>query len=179
MEVVQDQQGVETAAALLALMKARAAQAAHNDFASYVKMMAPLIVPDFKWGRHIDIICRELQRCVDQGGQRIMVFLPPRSSKSLISSRLFPSWYMGRNPAHEILTISHNEQLSSDFGRSVRDLVATAEFEEVFDGVRLRKDAKAAGKWKTNKGGSYFSAGVQVSDCRSWCPCSNHRRCHV
>jgi hypothetical protein len=72
---------------LLALMKARAAQAAHNDFASYVKMMAPLIVPDFKWGRHIDIICRELQRCVDQGGQRIMVFLPPRSSKSLISSR--------------------------------------------------------------------------------------------
>ena len=145
---------------LLALMKARASQAAHNDFASYVKMMAPLIVPDFKWGRHIDIICRELQRCVDQGGQRIMVFLPPRSSKSLISSRLFPSWYMGRNPAHEILTISHNEQLSSDFGRSVRDLVATAEFEEVFDGVRLRKDAKAAGKWKTNKGGSYFSAGV-------------------
>jgi hypothetical protein len=146
---------------LLALMKARASQAAHNDFASYVKMMAPLIVPDFKWGRHIDIICRELQRCVDQGGQRIMVFLPPRSSKSLISSRLFPSWYMGRNPAHEILTISHNEQLSSDFGRSVRDLVATAEFEEVFDGVRLRKDAKAAGKWKTNKGGSYFSAGVK------------------
>ena len=34
---------------LLALMKARAARAAHDDFASYVKMMAPLIVPDFKW----------------------------------------------------------------------------------------------------------------------------------
>ena len=145
---------------LLSLMKARASQSAHNDFASYVKMMAPLIVPDFKWGRHIDVMCRELQRCVDQGGQRLMIFLPPRSSKSLISSRLFPSWYMGRNPVHEILTISHNEQLSSDFGRSVRDLVATEEFEEVFEGVRLRKDAKAAGKWKTNKGGSYFSAGV-------------------
>ena len=144
----------------LQLLKARAVQASHDDFASYVRLMAPLIVPDFRWGRHIDIMCRELQRCVDHGGQRLMIFLPPRSSKSLISSRLFPSWYMGRNPVHEILTISHNEQLSSDFGRSVRDLVATAEFGEVFEGVRLRKDAKAAGKWKTNKGGSYFSAGV-------------------
>ena len=145
---------------LLTLMKQRAIQSAQMDFASYVRLMAPMIVSDFRWGRHIDIICRELQRCVDEGGQRLMIFLPPRSSKSLISSRLFPSWYMGRQPAHEILTISHNEQLSSDFGRSVRDLVANPVFEEVFEGVRLRKDAKAAGKWKTNKGGSYFAAGV-------------------
>ena len=144
----------------LALLHARAMLSARDDFAAYVRLMAPSIVPDFKWGRHIDIICRELQRCMDEGGQRIMIFLPPRSSKSLISSRLFPSWYMGRQPAHEILTISHNEQLSSDFGRSVRDLVAHPVFEEVFEGVRLRKDAKAAGKWKTNKGGSYFAAGV-------------------
>ena len=90
-----------------------------------------------------------------------MVFLPPRSSKSVICSKLFPAWYIGRNPEHEILTVSHSDQLSSDFGRSVRDIVNTEDFQDVFKGVSLRSDVRAAGKWKTNKGGQYYAAGVR------------------
>ena len=89
-----------------------------------------------------------------------MVFLPPRSSKSVICSKLFPAWYIGRNPEHEILTVSHSDQLSSDFGRSVRDVVSTEEFQKIFRGVQLRSDVRAAGKWKTNQGGEYKAEGV-------------------
>jgi predicted phage terminase large subunit-like protein len=90
-----------------------------------------------------------------------MVFLPPRSSKSVICSKLFPAWYIGRNPKHEILTVSHSDQLSSDFGRSVRDVVNTEEFQKIFTGVALRSDVRAAGKWKTNQNGTYYAAGVR------------------
>ena len=72
-----------------------------------------------------------------------MVFLPPRSSKSVLCSKLFPAWYIGRHPEHEILTVSHSDQLSSDFGRSVRDVVSTEEFQKIFRGVQLLRAERA------------------------------------
>jgi predicted phage terminase large subunit-like protein len=112
-------------------------------------------------GRHIEVISNKLQDLEKGKLKRLMVFLPPRSSKSVICSKLFPAWYIGRNPKHEILTVSHSDQLSSDFGRSVRDVVNTEEFQKIFTGVALRSDVRAAGKWKTNQNGTYYAAGVR------------------
>ena len=57
--------------------------------------------------------------------------------------------------------MSHSDQLASDFGRSVRDLVNFDLFNTVFPDVTLRSDVRAAGKWKTNQGGTYYAAGVR------------------
>ena len=57
--------------------------------------------------------------------------------------------------------MSHSDQLASDFGRSVRDLVNYDLFNTVFPQVELRSDVRAAGKWKTNQGGTYYAAGVR------------------
>ncbi len=131
------------------------------DFLTFVRLMAPSLVSDFKMGRHIEIISNKLKELEEGKTKRLMVFLPPRSSKSVICSKLFPAWYIGRNPEHEILTVSHSDQLSSDFGRSVRDIVNTEEFQKIFSGVKLRSDVRAAGKWKTNHNGTYYAAGVR------------------
>ena len=131
------------------------------DFLTFVRLMAPSLVSDFRMGRHIELISNKLKQLEEGEIKRLMVFLPPRSSKSVICSKLFPSWYIGRNPSHEILTVSHSAQLSSDFGRSVRDIVNTEDFSSIFRGVSLRSDVRAAGKWKTNQGGTYYAAGVR------------------
>lgn len=134
---------------------------AKMDFLTFVRKEAPKVVPEFKMGRHIQVLCYKLQQVVDGECKRLMVFLPPRSSKSVICSKLFPAWYIGRNPSHEIMSVSHSDQLASDFGRSVRDLVNSDDFDRMFKGVKLRADVKAAGKWKTNRSGSYYAAGVK------------------
>ena len=131
------------------------------DFITFVRKIAPILVSDWKMGRHIEVISDKLKQLESGEIKRLMVFLPPRSSKSVICSKLFPAWYIGRNPEHEILTVSHSDQLSSDFGRSVRDVVDSEEFQDIFKGVKLRTDVRAAGKWKTNQGGSYYAAGVK------------------
>ena len=115
------------------------------DFLTFVRLMAPSLVSDFRMGRHIELISNKLKQLEEGEIKRLMVFLPPRSSKSVICSKLFPSWYIGRNPSHEILTVSHSDQLSSDFGRSVRDIVNTEDFSSIFRGVQLRSDVRAAG----------------------------------
>ena len=132
-----------------------------HDFLKFVGLVAPTLISDWKMGRHIEVISEKLKQLEAGEIKRLMVFLPPRSSKSVICSKLFPAWYIGRNPEHEILTVSHSDQLSSDFGRSVRDIVSTEQFQDIFKGVSLRSDVRAAGKWKTNKGGQYYAAGVR------------------
>ena len=133
-----------------------------QDFMTFVRMMAPLLIADFHMGRHIELICDKLQQVDDGTCRRLMVFLPPRSSKSVICSKLFPAWYMGRHPNHEILSVSHSDQLSSDFGRAVRDLVGNEMFQTIFPQVKLRSDVRSAGKWQTNHNGVYVAAGVKT-----------------
>ena len=132
-----------------------------DSFLHFIAMFAPTLVPDWIMGKHIHLIADRLQKVESGEIKRLMVFLPPRSSKSVICSKLFPAWYVGRHPQHEILTVSHSDQLASDFGRSVRDLVNFDLFNTVFPDVALRSDVRAAGKWKTNQGGTYYAAGVR------------------
>jgi predicted phage terminase large subunit-like protein len=132
-----------------------------GDFLVFVKLIAPTLISDFRIGRHIELLARKLQ-LVEQGKiKRLMVFLPPRSTKSVICSKLFPAWYMGRHPNHEILSISHSDQLAADFGRSVRDIVNNDLYKAMFPGTTLRSDVRAAGKWQTNQNGVYIAAGVR------------------
>jgi len=146
---------------LKGLLSQKINQESNTDFLTFVRLVAPTLVPEFKMGNHIKIISDNLKDMEEGKIKRLMVFLPPRSSKSVICSKLFPAWYIGRNPNHEILTVSHSDQLSSDFGRSVRDIVNTEEFQKIFSGVSLRSDVRAAGKWKTTQGGTYYAAGVR------------------
>jgi len=147
--------------ALRNALKPRVDLAAQECFLSFVRKEAPKMIPEFVMGRHIELLCDKLQAVVEGECKRLMVFLPPRSTKSVICSMLFPAWYMGHNPAHEIMALSHSDQLASDFGRSVRDIVNDEDFQEMFNGVQLRADVKAAGKWMTSKGGKYYAAGVR------------------
>jgi hypothetical protein len=140
-----------------------------TDLITFVRKTAPTLVTDFHMGRHIELLCDRLQKVADGEIKRLMVFLPPRSSKSLITSKIFPAWYIGREPNHEIMSVSHSDQLASDFGRSVRDIVNTEDFQKTFKGVQLRSDVKAAGKWKTNHQWLILCCWCQVTDCWSWC----------
>ena len=136
---------IESYIQLEGLLSQQVNQQCNTDFLSFVRLVAPSLVSGFKMGRHIEVISDKLQQVESGEIKRLMVFLPPRSSKSVVCSKLFPAWYIGRNPEHELLTISHSDQLASDFGRSVRDIVNTEEFSKVFRGVALRSDVRAAG----------------------------------
>ena len=160
-ETIETPSQFEALLNLQSLVSHKVQQDSKGDFLTFVRQMAPTLVSDFKMGKHIEVLSDKLRQLESGEIKRLMVFLPPRSSKSVICSKLFPAWYIGRNPEHEILTVSHSDQLSSDFGRSVRDLVNAEEFQNVFKGVSLRSDVRAAGKWKTNKGGQYYAAGVR------------------
>lgn len=85
--------------------------------------------------------------------------MPPRHGKSELASKRFPAWYLGRNPDKQIITASYNSDLAGDFGREVRNIIRSDEYQNLFD-VSLAEDSKAKDKWHTQQNGVYVSAGV-------------------
>jgi predicted phage terminase large subunit-like protein len=89
---------------------------------------------------------------------RLIVLMPPGSAKSTYVSVLFPAWYLSRHPRAAIIMACHTDSLASHFGRRTRALVQ--EYSEVLN-YRLSAEERAANRWRTNRGGEYFAAGVR------------------
>jgi len=91
--------------------------------------------------------------------KRLMICMPPRHGKSELASRRFPAWYLGQKPQGQIIAASYNSDLANDFGREVRNIVASPEYGKLFK-AQLAQDSKAANRWHTDDGGMYVAAGV-------------------
>lgn len=95
---------------------------------------------------------------------RLMIFMPPRTSKSTITSIYFPAWCLGRHPLWQWIGISHGEELARKFGREVRDLVSSDMFEAVFPTITVSRTNSAADDWVVQRNGrnvgSYKAAGT-------------------
>jgi len=109
---------------------------------------------------HHRLIAEKLEAVERDEIDRLMIFMPPRHGKSELASRRFPARYLGIHPKRQIIAASYNSDLATDFGRDVRNIVASPEYPEVFSGVGLRPDSKAADRMNTNHGGVYIAAGV-------------------
>lgn len=118
-----------------------------------------LTKPEYAASSHHSHICDALE-AVERGDiDRLMIFMPPRHGKSELTTRRFPAWAVGRKPTRQIITGTYAQDLATDFGRDVRNIIATEEFQAVFPGVRLRQDSKSANRWHTNHSGSYAAVG--------------------
>ena len=127
-----------------------------EDFMSFVKAAWP----EFINGRHHKIMAEKFNQIASGKLKRLIVNMPPRHTKSEFGSYLLPAWLMGKNPKLKIMQTTHTAELAFRFGRKVRNLMNTKEYEKIFKGVELRADSQAAGRWETSKGGEYFAAGV-------------------
>ena len=127
-----------------------------EDFLSFVKSMWP----DFISGRHHEIVSEKLEKIATGELKRLIVNMPPRHTKSEFASFLFPAWMIGKNPAMKIIQATHTTELAVNFGRKVKNLLETEEYQEIFDDCQLSADSKASGRWDTKRGGMYYAVGV-------------------
>lgn len=149
MNSLQPSLQILAASELLARRKARESLVA---FSAYTN---PSYVP----AEHHNLIAEKLE-AVERGEiKRLMITMPPRHGKSELASRRFPAWYLGRNPNKQIIAASYNSDLSTDFGREVRNIVGSDEYQCLFD-VKLAADSQAANRWHTDDKGMYVAAGV-------------------
>lgn len=138
---------------LAELKKRNASQAGYLEF---VKRVWPAFIE----GTHHGLMAEAFEKVIQGNLRRLIINMPPRHTKSEFASYLLPAWFLGNNPTGKVIQTAHTAELAVGFGRKVRNLVSSDEYQEVFPGVDLQIDSKAAGRWNTNQGGEYFAIGV-------------------
>lgn len=141
---------------------------ARTNFYTFVKLMAPVVLPEeFVDGRHIELICAELQDVAEsvadrtRAPRRLQIMLPPGSMKSKIASNLFPAWCLGGHPNWCFLAIGSDFEFSVDnFGRPTKDLIDSQRYRSIFPGTHLKKDVQSAGRWDTTRKGRFVARGA-------------------
>jgi len=116
--------------------------------------------PRYRVGAHHRRIAAKLE-AVERGEiKRLMILMPPRHGKSMLTSEFFPAWYMGRNPENYIIAATYAQEFADDIGRKVRNQLTDPDFRAIFPGVMARSDSTSAKRFHTTSGGSYFAVGV-------------------
>lgn len=134
----------------------------------HFKHFPPYIYEGYQTGWHIELLCDALER-VSRGEIRfLLVEEPPRHSKSLHVSQLFPAYVVGVDPDTPVIVASYSGDLATDHGRETRNIIDGDRYKNVFS-TRLAPDSAAKGKWNTvveedgrlkNRKGAYNAAGV-------------------
>ena len=121
---------------------------------------AALQWPDYIISAHHQIIAEHLQALEKREIRRLLITTPPRHGKTMLAVEFFGSWYLGRNPSHQVIFSTYSTEKAEDHGLKVKQLMMNENFNVVFPNCVLSQDSKAKSKLATTLGGHFFSVGV-------------------
>lgn len=133
--------------------KQRRREAAGNDTPLTFREFIARVNPRYQFYRHCEELIAVLQRVADDELRRVMVFEPPRHSKSETVTRLFSAYYLYRHPDRWCAIASYGADLAYTLSRAAR------EYYERGGGV-LHRASRAVKHWQTRERGGLWAAGV-------------------
>lgn len=128
-------------------------------------------MPEFEESWHHLVMFDRLDRFVAGELKRLMIFLPPRHTKSELVSRRLPAYVLGRDPNAQIIAASYGSDLARRMNRDVQRIMDDDAYRRIFPNTRLfgaNIRTVAQGTWLRNSnifeiceyGGIYRGAGV-------------------
>lgn len=139
---------------------------ARDDFLVFCHTVYPGVFKEGPHHRHMKPLLHDMAQAWpehDPGpphAYRLTVSMAPRFGKSETIAFLYVAWYFGHNPGHQVMMVTHTEDLSSGFGRKVRDMLDSPIYQSIFPDTKVSKDKSASGNWNTTAGGVYLALGV-------------------
>jgi hypothetical protein len=119
-----------------------------KTLAGFVREAWHVLEPEAKYvpNWHIDAICAHLEAVTDGRINRLLINVPPGSSKSLIVSVMWPAWEWGPCGRRSLryLATAFNEGPVKRDTRKCRDLIASEWYQRLWPEVRLTRTAETS-----------------------------------
>lgn len=113
----------------------------------------PCVMPTWTWTWSHQLLIYEKLRAMTVGDlKRLMIFMPPRHSKSETVTVHYAAWRMVREPSINVIIACYNQRLANRFSRKIR--------RAALNNIALSKDRNAVDEWETAAGGTLCSVGV-------------------
>lgn len=107
-----------------------------------------------------DILQKELERILrrEEKTQDIIVNIPPRTSKSLITSVAFLPWVWVHMPEATFICVSFDSKLSNKNSQDCRDIIKSPQYQELFgDLYQIRSDSDGKEEFTNTRQGARIS----------------------
>jgi len=89
--------------------------------------------------------------------KRLMIFMPPRAWKSRLSTQLFTSRYLGRNPTKKLVVAWYWQDLPNYFSRETQSIITGGIYSSLFT---LNQTTTNVSHWETQQGWYYHAVWV-------------------
>lgn len=114
----------------------------------------------FEANWHIKLLCDRLQEeilRIEQGQEKkkdLIINVPPRSLKSIITTICLPAWAWIRNPHLKVIGASYSSSLSIEHNVICRRLIESSWYQRQFkESFELTSDQNTKSNFENNKGG--------------------------
>jgi len=136
-------------------------QLCRNDFRSFAIRAFPVVEPNLlDPARHIDIICRLLEKVTLGIVLRALVCIPPRHLKTYLISIAYTAWLLGKNPSARIICVSYGAALAEKFNADTLKLMKSPWYKRIFPGTILDPKKQSATEIGTTSGGYRFATSI-------------------
>jgi hypothetical protein len=123
--------------------------------------LARRLIPGYVVSPAIKLLSDELVRAVETPDSRLIVTMPPRTGKSVLTSQVFPVWVLSRDPDAEIIVKSYGDALAEEHSAAARRLIAES---PGVVGIELAPDKQAVGRWRVaGRRGGMLAGGILSS----------------
>jgi predicted phage terminase large subunit-like protein len=137
-------------------------EARRRDFLSFVKMSFDLLTPgkSLLMERYIEALAYHLEQVRVGRIRRLIINLPPRYLKSLITSVAFPAYVLGHDPTKRLIVISYGSELAVSLANDFRKVISSPRYKSVFPGLQLSRMKNTEYEIATTRGGFRLATSV-------------------
>jgi len=133
---------------------------ARVDFMCFVELTFGVLHPGKKliYADYLQVMADILMGVEARDFRRVLINLPPRHMKSMLTSVLYVAWRLGRDPTTKFVTISYGDDLAHDLSGMTRSLMLSDIYRRIFPETIL--DKKAVDYVRTTQHGARYVTSV-------------------
>lgn len=133
-----------------------------GDLYSFVARSFRVLEPGnrFMAAAYLELLGAALMHVAVRKVTRLIINMPPRHLKSVVTSVVFPAWVLMRDPRTKIAVICHSDMLANDFASKCKRLIESDVYRQIAPQVRIREDRDRRMDFETTLGGGVFFASI-------------------
>lgn len=133
-----------------------------TDLSAFIHRTFKTVAPGEQYfsNWHINAIAYHLQQCLNGEIKRLVITLPPRSLKSIITSVALPAYALGKDPTSQIVCASYSQTLASKHARDHLAIMDADWYRQCFPRTRLHPKKHSESEFMTTQQGMRFSTSV-------------------
>lgn len=111
----------------------------------------------FQHNWHIEYLCNELEKIAERVAKRepkkydLIINVPPGTTKTITCSIMFPAWCWTKWFWMRFITASYSSALSMESAEYCRDLIRSAQFQELYPELDIKPDKDTKSNFKVVK----------------------------